>query len=124
MSPAKSPINSVIANMRDMAPEQRLAALVEQAQLDDADALALGGADLLPLTTANGMIENVVGKFELPLGVATNFRVNGKDYLVPMAVEEPTGVSSKICTSMSWQPPPRDTKTLSRELALAISSSR
>jgi hydroxymethylglutaryl-CoA reductase len=40
------------------------------------------------------MIENVVGAFPLPLGVATNFRVNGRDVLVPMAIEEPSVVAA------------------------------
>lgn len=40
------------------------------------------------------MIENVIGTFPLPLGVATHFRVNGKDYLVPMALEEPSVVAA------------------------------
>ncbi|MCI4331395.1 MAG: hydroxymethylglutaryl-CoA reductase, degradative [Thermoplasmata archaeon] len=40
------------------------------------------------------MIENVVGSFALPLGVATNFRINGRDYLVPMAIEEPSVVAA------------------------------
>ena len=40
------------------------------------------------------MIENVIGKFELPMGVATNFTVNGRDYLIPMAVEEPSVVAA------------------------------
>ncbi|MCI4320461.1 MAG: hydroxymethylglutaryl-CoA reductase, degradative [Thermoplasmata archaeon] len=40
------------------------------------------------------MIENVVGVFPLPLGIATNFRVDGKDYLVPMAIEEPSVVAA------------------------------
>lgn len=40
------------------------------------------------------MIENVVGKFEMPMGVATNFCVNGKDYLIPMVVEEPSVVAA------------------------------
>jgi len=62
--------------------------------LDAADSAALSGADQLPETTADGMIENVVGKFELPLGVATNFTVNGTDYLIPMAVEEPSVVAA------------------------------
>jgi len=39
---------------------------------------------------ANMMIENVLGTYELPLGVACNFLVNGRDYLIPMAVEEPS----------------------------------
>lgn len=46
------------------------------------------------MATANGMIENVVGKFEMPMGVATNFCVNGKDYLIPMVVEEPSVVAA------------------------------
>ena len=76
--------------MRRLSPSARLAAL----GLDNADAQALGGADMLPLSTADGMIENVIGKFELPLGVATNFTVNGRDYLIPMAVEEPSVVAA------------------------------
>ncbi|MCE8470538.1 hydroxymethylglutaryl-CoA reductase, degradative, partial [Rhodovulum sulfidophilum] len=48
----------------------------------------------LSVSRADGMIENVIGTFELPLGVATNFTVNGRDYLVPMAVEEPSVVAA------------------------------
>ena len=40
------------------------------------------------------MIENVIGVFPLPLGVATNFRINGQDYLIPMAIEEPSVVAA------------------------------
>ncbi len=40
------------------------------------------------------MIENVIGTFDIPLGVATNFTINGRDYLVPMAVEEPSVVAA------------------------------
>jgi hydroxymethylglutaryl-CoA reductase len=48
----------------------------------------------LPLAKADMMIENVIGIFGMPLGVATNFRINGKDYLVPMAVEETSIVAA------------------------------
>ncbi len=87
-------ISSRIANMRHMEPGERLAAIAAAAGLSDADAAALSGADSLPLTLADGMIENVVGKYELPLGVATNFTVNGRDYLVPMVTEEPSVVAA------------------------------
>ncbi|MEP0940666.1 MAG: hydroxymethylglutaryl-CoA reductase, degradative [Rhizobiaceae bacterium] len=83
-------MNSTIKNMRNLEPLERLRAVADQASLSDNDAKSLAGANMLPLSVANGMIENVIGKFELPLGVATNFQVNGKDYLVPMAVEEPS----------------------------------
>jgi hydroxymethylglutaryl-CoA reductase len=45
-------------------------------------------------STLERMIENVVGVMPLPLGIATNFRVNGKDYLIPMALEEPSVVAA------------------------------
>ena len=43
---------------------------------------------------ADRMIENVIGIFELPLGIATNFLINGKDYLVPMVIEESSVVAA------------------------------
>ena len=51
-------------------------------------------AGSLDLHRANHMIENVVGTLELPLAIATNFRVNGRDFLVPMAVEEASVVAA------------------------------
>lgn len=48
----------------------------------------------LDLTTADRMIENVIGTFEIPLGVAVNFLINGKDYLIPMATEESSVVAA------------------------------
>ncbi|MGA8710824.1 MAG: hydroxymethylglutaryl-CoA reductase, degradative [Thermoplasmata archaeon] len=44
--------------------------------------------------TVDRMIENVIGVMPLPLGVATNFRINDKDYLIPMAIEEPSVVAA------------------------------
>jgi hydroxymethylglutaryl-CoA reductase len=48
----------------------------------------------LAVAQADKMIENVVGRYPLPLGIATNFLVNGRDYLVPMVVEEPSVVAA------------------------------
>lgn len=42
----------------------------------------------------DGMVENAVGSFPLPLGIATNFVINGKEYLVPMAIEEPSVIAA------------------------------
>jgi hydroxymethylglutaryl-CoA reductase len=61
---------------------------ISQAELDLLDQ---GGLDL---DTADHMIENVVGLFGLPLGLALNFQVNGRDHLVPMAIEEPSVVAA------------------------------
>lgn len=91
---APSAISSRIENMRNMTPAERLEAVAGAAHLDDAARTALAGEGVLDITRADGMIENVVGKFEMPMGVATNFTVNGKDYLIPMVVEEPSVVAA------------------------------
>lgn len=90
----KKTATSRIENMRNLSPAERLAQVAAAASLDEAAQAVLGSTDALPLARANGMIENVIGTFQLPLGVATNFLVNGKDYLVPMAVEEPSVVAA------------------------------
>ena len=43
---------------------------------------------------ADKMVENSIGTFSLPLGVATNFKINGKDYLIPMVIEEPSVIAA------------------------------
>ncbi len=43
---------------------------------------------------ADNMVENAIGTFSLPLGVATSFKINGKDYLVPMVIEEPSVIAA------------------------------
>lgn len=48
----------------------------------------------LSLEMANQMIENVIGLYHLPLAIATNFQINGKDYLIPMCIEEPSVVAA------------------------------
>jgi hydroxymethylglutaryl-CoA reductase len=58
---------------------------------EDLRVLAQGGLDT---ETADRVVENAVGVYALPLGVALNFRVNGQDYLVPMAVEEPSVIAA------------------------------
>jgi hydroxymethylglutaryl-CoA reductase len=86
--------NSMIKNMRNLSPQQRLEAVSFAINCNPDLLNDLKGEGSLPLNIADGMIENVVGRFELPLGIATNFQVNGKDYLIPMAVEEPSVVAA------------------------------
>ena len=80
--------------MRNLSPQQRLDAVSKAINCNQDLLNDLKGEGSLPLKIADGMIENVVGRFELPLGIATNFLVNGKDYLIPMAVEEPSVVAA------------------------------
>jgi len=70
------------------------AAMVQQwAGLEPEDQGALLGLSGLNPTQADHMIENVIGVHALPLGIATNFLINGDDYLIPMVVEEPSIVA-------------------------------
>ncbi len=88
-----SNVNSRLEGLRSLSPQDRMGKLVEATSLtqNESEAFGKGG---LPLSVANGMIENVVGTFELPIGIATNFTINGRDYLIPMAVEEPSVVAA------------------------------
>src|SRR6516225_9483880 len=87
-------INSALPKFRALSPEERLAHLSETVGLSDAEHARLATPGALPLATANGMIENVIGTFELPLAVAGYFQINGRDVIVPMAVEEPSIVAA------------------------------
>lgn len=73
--------------------DQRLVELGRSAGLGQDSLQALRGTAGLTLDQAGHMIENAVGVFGLPLGVAVNFEVNGRDVLVPMAIEEPSVVA-------------------------------
>ena len=75
-------------------PSERLDFVKNFAKLSDEETEAISHYGALGEETANRMIENVVGTFPLPLGIAANFMVNGKDYLVPMALEEPSVVAA------------------------------
>jgi hydroxymethylglutaryl-CoA reductase len=75
-------------------PLEERARIVKQfANLSEEDLKILKGRGL-ELEQAQRMIENVVGTFELPFGVAVNFLINKKDYLVPMVIEEPSVVAA------------------------------
>jgi len=86
-------INSRLENLRNLSPAERLGKVIDATSRGDNERSAFSpGA--LPIELANGMIENVIGTFELPVGIATNFTINGRDYLIPMAVEEPSVVAA------------------------------
>ncbi len=81
--------SSRIPNFFRMSVAERIDALHGRGLLGDEDVRLLAGAGhTLRLPVADKMIENVVGVFGLPMGLALNFLVNGIDYVVPLAVEE------------------------------------
>lgn len=73
---------------------ERAALVAQWAGLDKAEQAALLGVNGLNAAQADHMIENVVGVYGLPLGIATNFLVNNVDVLVPMVIEEPSVVAA------------------------------
>jgi hydroxymethylglutaryl-CoA reductase len=84
---------SRIAGFYDLSASERLQRVAAWAELTDEERSAAVGPGL-DLEQANQMIENVIGVHGLPLGIATNFAINGRDYLIPMAIEEPSVVAA------------------------------
>ena len=72
--------------------EERLAIAEAWSGLTDEDLQALRDTGL-SISQADLMIENVIGRYSLPFALATNFLINGRDYLIPMVIEEPSVVA-------------------------------
>ena len=75
--------------------DDRLASVANFANLseEDLDILQSSNGGIV-FENADKMVENAVGVFSLPLGIATNFKINGQDYLVPMVIEEPSVIAA------------------------------
>ena len=91
--PSTSSRSSRIAGLYRLDPSERIARVAEAAGLSAEALAALSGQNGLTLEQADRMIENVVAVHGLPLGIATNLQVNGRDVLIPMAIEEPSVVA-------------------------------
>lgn len=87
-------MESSIPRFYEMSLNERLEIVKEFAGLEDSDVDVLRKEGAMDNDIAEIMIENVIGTIHLPLGVATYFLVNGKDYLIPMAIEEPSVVAA------------------------------
>ena len=85
---------SAISGFYRLSIPERLDKLRDFADLTDEDIALLEAFGALDAATADRMIENVVGSYAFPLGMATNFQINGQDYLIPMALEEPSVVAA------------------------------
>ena len=77
-----------------LSMEDRRNRIKEFADLDEDDLKILANTGALGDELADRMIENVVGGFTLPLGMATNFLINGEEKVIPMAIEEPSVVAA------------------------------
>ncbi|MFC3725624.1 hydroxymethylglutaryl-CoA reductase, degradative [Neoaquamicrobium sediminum] len=77
-----------------LSPSERLNTVLQATGLEIGQLGAVLPADDQMLAIADRMIENVIGALSVPLAVAANFKINGKDYLIPMATEEPSVVAA------------------------------
>jgi len=86
--------SSEISGFYKKSAEDRWKIVQEFGGLSDEEVRTLGNTGALKFDQVDRMIENVVGTIPVPLGIAVNFRINEKDYLVPMAIEEPSVVAA------------------------------
>lgn len=84
-----------------LSREERFKRLIAMGAITQEDITFLKNGGIKELNLADKLIENVIGYFQLPLGVATNFNVNGQDYVIPMAVEE-TSIIAALSKSAKW----------------------
>ncbi|WP_281202893.1 hydroxymethylglutaryl-CoA reductase, degradative [Cytobacillus kochii] len=87
-------MNSRLSGFHRFSVEERLQIISEACHLTEEDKEILIGKQPLSISTADAMIENVLGSISIPVGVATNFKINGKDTFIPMATEEPSVVAA------------------------------
>jgi len=87
--------DSSISKFFEKTRKERLDIVRDFANLSSEELELLQGNDGgISFEKANNMVENAIGTFSLPLGVATSFKINGKDYLIPMVIEEPSVIAA------------------------------
>lgn len=93
-----NPRSSRMAGFHNLAIDQRVKVLADFADLSPEEQAHLLNTGNLPADMADHLIENVVGTMNIPLGVATNMRIDGVDRLIPMASEE-SSVVAAVCNA-------------------------
>ena len=86
--------SSVISGFYKLPLKERLSIIKDFAGLSNEEIRLLENTGSLSLDLVDHMVENVIGVFPEPLGVGVNFQINGKDYLIPMATEEPSVIAA------------------------------
>lgn len=94
-------LSDIFKGFSKLTRRERLQALEETGVLESRDVDYLEKGGLKDIALGEKFIENVIGYFQVPLGVATNFRIDGKDYVIPMAVEE-TSIVAAASKTAKW----------------------
>jgi hydroxymethylglutaryl-CoA reductase len=86
--------SSLVSGFYKLNPKKRLTLVKEFADLSDEECALLQNTGSLPLDLADHMIENVIGVIPIPIGIGVNFLINNRDYMIPMAIEEPSVIAA------------------------------
>ena len=86
--------NTTHKKFRDMTLEERLEHIKKKTKLEDKEIALFNNTSIFGFDEVNKMIENAIGIFQIPLGIADNFVINDKEYLIPMATEEPSVIAA------------------------------
>ena len=86
--------DSSISKFHEKNREERIKKVASFSGLSKDDIKILKNEGGISFNDANNMIENAIGTVSFPLGIATNFRINGKDYLIPMVIEESSVIAA------------------------------
>lgn len=87
-------LSSQVSGFYKLTVDERLEYVKKFSGLSEEEVAILRETGTLPLEVADHLIENTISTIEIPLGIATNFIINGRDYLIPMAIEEPSVVAA------------------------------
>ena len=93
-----TPSSSRISGFHKLDVPARVDAVAHFAGLNEADKAHLLNTGNLPLDLASHLIENVIGTMNIPIGIATNMKINGRDRMIPMATEE-SSVVAAVCNA-------------------------
>lgn len=97
----KTKLADIFKGFSKFTYNERLKLLNDANVLSEQDLNYLKHGGLQDISLAEKFVENVIGYFQLPMGVATNFNINGKDYVIPMAVEE-TSIIAAASKTAKW----------------------
>ena len=86
--------DSSIPKFHEKTRDERIKIVKLFASLSKEDVKILKGNGGIAFDEANSMVENAIGTISFPLGIATNFKINGRDYLIPMVIEEPSVIAA------------------------------
>lgn len=86
--------NSELKGFYKKSTEERIETLKGYCQLNDEEISILENRGSLSQETGEKLVENYISNMEIPMGIATNFSINGRDYLIPMAIEEPSVIAA------------------------------